>query len=109
MSEDFVRVATLEEVPPGKMLSVRDARGTSVLRYVERPSSAGQDLRLTLDSVVQYHAEIELDRAMQKTRARWGSVLVMDPSTGEILAMANRPSFNPNTRSQGKPRTGQPG
>ena len=87
----------------GRMISVRDARGTSVLRYLERPSSSGQDLRLTLDSVIQYHAEVELDRAMNDTGSAWGSVIVMDPSTGAILAMANRPSFNPNAYGGSEP------
>lgn len=86
---------------PGRVISVRDARGVSVLRYLEHPSQPGQDLQLTLDSVIQYHAEVELDRAMERTRSRWGSVVVMDPSTGAVLAIANRPSFNPN-RFQGK-------
>ena len=82
---------------PGKMMSVRDGRGSNLLVYLEHPSSSGQDLTLTLDEVIQYHAEVELDRAMKKTRSRWGTVVVMHPGSGAVLAMATRPSFNPNS------------
>lgn len=81
---------------PGKMLSVRDGHGNDVLLHLERPSSSGQDLRLTLDQVIQYHAEVELGRAMKETGSKWGTVVVMNPKTGAVLAMATRPSFNPN-------------
>ena len=64
---------------PGKMLSVRDGHGKDVLLYLEHPSSSGQDLRLTLDQVIQYHAEVELDRAMKDTGSKWGTVVVMNP------------------------------
>jgi cell division protein FtsI (penicillin-binding protein 3) len=84
---------------PGKMLSVRDGHGQDVLVYLEHPSSSGQDLYLTLDQVIQYHAEVELDRAMKETGSRWGTVVVMQPHTGAVLAMATRPSFNPNAYS----------
>jgi cell division protein FtsI (penicillin-binding protein 3) len=56
----------------------------------------GRDLVLTIDEVIQHVAERELDEAMEKSRAENGSVIVMDPRTGEILAMAVRPAFNPN-------------
>ena len=87
----------------GRMMAVQDARGTRVLRYLKRPFSSGEDVHLTLDAVIQYHAELELDRAMDDTGAEWGSVIVMDPSTGAVLAMANRPSFNPNAFAKATP------
>jgi len=85
---------------PGRMLSVRDGHGKDVLLRLEHPSSSGQDLRLTLDQVIQYHAEMELGRAMKETGSKWGTVVVMNPKTGAVLAMATRPSFNPNTYQQ---------
>ena len=58
--------------------------------------SRGKDMTLTIDEVIQHIAETELDAVMEQTRADDGSVIVMDPKTGEILAMAVRPEFNPN-------------
>jgi cell division protein FtsI (penicillin-binding protein 3) len=55
---------------------------------------------LTLDEKIQYIAQRELAAAMAKTRALAGTVIVMDPNTGEILAMANWPRFNPNNASE---------
>src|SRR5277367_16904 len=57
----------------------------------------GASVVLTLDEKIQYIAERELATAMAKTRALAGTVIVMNPNTGEILAMANWPKFNPNT------------
>ena len=57
----------------------------------------GTGLVLTIDATVQYLAERELDAAWRATGAKGGMVLAMDPRTGEILAMAMRPTFNPNT------------
>jgi cell division protein FtsI (penicillin-binding protein 3) len=59
----------------------------------------GANVVLTLDEKVQYIAERELGAAIAKTRAIAGTVVVMNPSTGEILALANWPKFNPNAAS----------
>ena len=80
---------------PGEMLMERDARRRWFGR-TGRPSSPGENLVLTLDEGIQYIAERELDTAMAATRARSAAVVVQDPRTGEILALANRPTFNPN-------------
>ncbi len=76
----------------------RDALGRSVMpigsRYV-RPDH-GADIQLTIDEVIQYHVEQQLDLAMKETGALTGTVVVMQPHTGEILAMAVRPDFDPN-------------
>src|SRR6202030_3363493 len=56
----------------------------------------GANVILTLDEKIQYIAERELAAAIAKTRALAGTVIVMNPNTGEILAMANWPKFNPN-------------
>ena len=80
---------------PGKMLITMDARRRWFGR-VERTPEPGESLTLTIDEKIQYIVERELEAAMQQTRAQSGAVIVQDPSTGEILALANRPSFNPN-------------
>jgi cell division protein FtsI (penicillin-binding protein 3) len=72
-----------------------DARRRPV-GHTEKPSTDGNSIVLTLDETIQNAAEKELDRAMQETSSLSGVVVVMDPRTGEVLAMANRPTFNPN-------------
>jgi cell division protein FtsI (penicillin-binding protein 3) len=68
-----------------------------------RAALPGQDLTLSLDSRIQYIAYRELLRAVETNRAASGSMVVIDVNTGEILAMVDQPSFNPNDRSQRKP------
>jgi len=65
----------------------------------EAQRERGANVVLTLDEKVQYIAERELGAAIAKTRAIAGTVVVMNPSTGEILALANWPKFNPNSAS----------
>jgi cell division protein FtsI (penicillin-binding protein 3) len=72
-----------------------DARRRPV-GHVEKPSTEGQTVVLTLDETVQYVAESELERAMRETGAASGMVVVLEPRTGEVLALSNRPTFNPN-------------
>jgi len=64
------------------------------------PSVAGKDLILTLDRNVQWIAEDELQWALAQFGAQAGTIIVMDPKTGEILAMANAPTFDPNDLSK---------
>jgi cell division protein FtsI (penicillin-binding protein 3) len=78
----------------------RDARGR---RFVARGIATdtprqGASVVLTLDSSLQYVAERELDRKVAETRAQGGVVVVLDPRSGEILALAQNPSFDPNRR-----------
>ena len=80
---------------PGKMLISMDARHRWFGR-VEKDPEPGQNLVLTIDEDVQHIAEKELDAAMEKTHAEAGTVVIQNPKTGEILALANRPTFNPN-------------
>src|SRR5580698_5693053 len=80
---------------PGQELISIDARRKWFSR-VERPPDPGQNLVLTIDQTIQYIAEKELDQGMQDTQAIAGTVVVENPRTGEILALANRPTFNPN-------------
>ena len=63
---------------------------------VEKPPTAGASVVLTIDQNIQYVAERELEFGVKWSGAIGGSVIVLDPATGEILAMANYPTFNPN-------------
>jgi cell division protein FtsI (penicillin-binding protein 3) len=80
---------------------IQDMQG----RYVENVESIraprpGRDLVTSIDLRIQYLAYRELKSAMQEYRARAGSVIVIDVDTGEVLAMVNQPSYNPNDREQ---------
>ena len=83
---------------PGRVLMQTDAHNRAFSR-VERPPTAGVTLELTIDKYIQYIAERELRVAMREHHAAGGSVVIMNPATGEILALANEPTFNPNTFS----------
>jgi cell division protein FtsI (penicillin-binding protein 3) len=67
---------------------------------VETQPEPGNNLVLTIDKNIQYIAEKELDQAIHDTQAIAGTVIVENPHTGEVLALANRPTFNPNSRKQ---------
>jgi cell division protein FtsI (penicillin-binding protein 3) len=67
---------------------------------VETQPAPGDNLVLTIDKNIQYVAEKELDQAIHDTQAIAGTVIVENPHTGEILALANRPTFNPNLHKQ---------
>jgi cell division protein FtsI (penicillin-binding protein 3) len=79
----------------GRMYTAMDAR-RHVLGSSEREPEPGQNLVLTLDENIQFLAERALDHAMEKTQAANGTVVVQDVHTGQILALAIRPTFNPN-------------
>jgi cell division protein FtsI/penicillin-binding protein 2 len=64
------------------------------------PSVAGKDLVLTVDRTVQWIVQDELQKGLQKYRAKAGTIIVMDPSTGAILALANSPTYDPNVLSE---------
>jgi cell division protein FtsI (penicillin-binding protein 3) len=84
---------------PGKMFISVDAR-RQWFADVETQPDPGDNLVLTIDKNIQYIAEKELDQAIHDTQAIAGTVIVENPHTGEILALANRPTFNPNLRKQ---------
>jgi cell division protein FtsI (penicillin-binding protein 3) len=84
---------------PGMLLIQADARRRWYGRS-ERPPDPGENVVLTLDEKIQFIAERELAAAVGATRALAGTVVVMVPGTGEVLAMANRPTFNPNAYAQ---------
>jgi cell division protein FtsI/penicillin-binding protein 2 len=63
---------------------------------IDRAPEHGQSVTLTLDAVIQLHVEDELDRVMERWRAKHAAAIVIDPKTGEVLAMASRPTYDPN-------------
>ena len=81
---------------PGRILVMADGRR----RWYDRRGSAGgpgASVALTLDETIQYIAEKELARAIAQTHAKDGVVVVQDPNSGELLAVASAPTFDPNT------------
>ncbi len=85
----------------GSKRVIQDGRGR-VIQNVEsiRAPRPGEDLYTSIDLRIQYLAYRELKSAISRYRARAGSVIVIDVATGEVLAMVNQPSFNPNDREQ---------
>lgn len=83
---------------PGKIEAERDAAGRAIPDGVQEyiAPQNGYNLYLTIDEVIQYIAERELDNAMKEYNISGGTIIVMDPRDGGILALANRPDYNPN-------------
>ncbi len=84
-----------------RMSSLRDAHGRTVLYQAPVPEAAGARVELAIDAGLQLAAEQALARAVSQARAAAGMLVAVDPRTGEVLALANAPTFNPNL-----PRTG---
>ena len=84
---------------PGKLMISVDAR-KKWFASVEKQPEPGNNVVLTIDQNIQYIAERELATAMEQTHAISGTVIVENPHTGEILALANSPTFNPNLRKE---------
>ena len=81
----------------GKLFLENDgARIPTAYASFETPSKPGDSVVLTIDQLIQYHAEKALQDEVEKTHAKSGSVVVLDPRTGEVLALANAPTFDPN-------------
>ncbi len=80
---------------PGKLFIEKDSRGFAY-ESTEIPGQPGQTVVLTLDQSIQYQAEAALTSAITESHAKSGTAIVMDPHTGEILALANAPTFDPN-------------
>ncbi|MCO6414211.1 MAG: penicillin-binding protein 2 [Thiogranum sp.] len=83
---------------------IKDGR-RHIIQNVENIRSAqpGKNLTLSIDRRIQYLAYRELKAAVRKHKARSGSIVVMDSRSGEVLALVNQPSFNPNNRSRLRP------
>ena len=86
-----------------KELVATDRKGNAIFGSVlsKYLPDKGKSVTLTIDASIQFIAERALDKAMEDTGAKHASVIVMDPKTGEILAMANRPTYDPNHYNQG--------
>lgn len=89
---------------PGMKIAELDSKSGdfpyTISQYTEPVE--GKDVNLTIDENIQSFAEKVADQAAKEQKAKAASVLVMDPKTGEILAMANKPDFNPNVPFDGK-------
>jgi cell division protein FtsI (penicillin-binding protein 3) len=87
---------------PGRLYLEKDATGKPYQSF-EIGAKQGQSIVLTIDQTIQFQTERALEAAVQRTHAKSGSVIVLDPRTGEILALANAPSFDPNNVSASRP------
>lgn len=85
---------------PGLRRVIKDRRG-QIVEDVEaiRPPRDGDDVALSIDGKIQYLAWSALREAMQQHKAKAGAVVVLDAQSGEVLALANAPTFNPNNRA----------
>ncbi|MDP4091546.1 MAG: stage V sporulation protein D, partial [Bacillota bacterium] len=88
---------------PGMRITETDRRSNELPNIISDFTQPvdGKDVVLTIDSTIQAFAEKAADQALKDNKAKAVTVMVMDPKTGEVLAMANKPDFNPN-----KPREG---
>jgi cell division protein FtsI/penicillin-binding protein 2 len=86
----------------GKLEQERDTGGSwiSIGDKVMSPAENGADLYLTIDHTIQYRAEMAIKKSLEKFQADRGSIVILDPRTGAVLAMASAPDFNLNDYSQ---------
>lgn len=84
---------------PGKKMVIKDRLGRTI-KHVEsvKVAQPGNDLALSIDRRLQYLTYRELKRAVNQYKAKSGSAVILDTKTGEVLAMVNQPSYNPNNR-----------
>lgn len=85
-----------------KVVATKDARGQFILKETlgAAPEKSGNNIHLSIDRVIQEIAESELEKGIKAANAKRGFVIVSDPHTGKILALANYPSFDPNYPKQ---------
>ncbi|MCP4473748.1 MAG: penicillin-binding protein 2 [Gammaproteobacteria bacterium] len=88
---------------PGRERVIKDRKGhvVAILNH-EQPAQPGHDLHLTLDKRLQYLAFTTLQQTVDKYKAESGSAVVLDPRNGQVLAMVNLPSYDPNNRQNTK-------
>lgn len=80
---------------PGEIHFAKDGKNRPFDRR-EIPATSGAQVVLTIDAALQYKIEVLLDEALRMTQAKAASAVVLEPRTGEVLALANAPGFNPN-------------
>lgn len=80
---------------PGKLFLEKDSLGRAY-ESTEIPGRPGQTVILTIDQSIQYQAELALTSAIEQSGAKAGTAIVLDPRTGDVLALANAPTFDPN-------------
>lgn len=100
--QDGIELAYNSRLSPraGRAVVIRDGRGEPIaIRKGPHPPQPGKNLVLSIDQRIQYLTYRELLKAVRYHEASSGSAIVLDPHTGQVLALANVPSFNPNTRS----------
>ncbi len=87
---------------PGRLVSLHDARGQGLASpdQLVQGGVAGNNLYLTIDRSLQYVAEKELARVVRKTGAVGGTIVMLEPASGRILALASQPDYNPNMAGQ---------
>ena len=90
----------------GSIVIEYDARGREIPQATHRfmPPVEGHNIYLTIDLVIQQIVERELDRVMKETQAKAATIIAIDPRDGGILALANRPDYNPNKFSEYSPK-----
>ncbi|AGB41710.1 stage V sporulation protein D [Halobacteroides halobius DSM 5150] len=91
---------------PGRISIESDAVGREIPKGIKDyvAPDDGNDVYLTIDHVLQYIAERELKEAMNENEAKGGTIIMMDPQTGDVLALANQPTYNPNHFANYTPR-----
>ncbi len=89
---------------PGRKRVLKDLYG-NIIREIDagKEASPGKNIQLSIDLRLQYLAYRELKAALQRTGAKAGSVVILDSRSGEVLAMVNQSSYNPNNRSRLQP------
>lgn len=92
---------------PGKLVVEFDKLGNAIPQSMQEsiPASEGQNVHLTIDSTIQYYVESALAEAQEEQKAEAMTCVVMDVKTGEVLAMANIPDFDPNNYGDYEPET----
>jgi cell division protein FtsI/penicillin-binding protein 2 len=87
---------------PGKILVLADAHRRG-FESIDKAPDAGTSVVLTIDEKIQYIAQKELEQAIRDTQAKSGTIIVENPNTGELLGVANWPTFNPNAAKDVNP------